>query len=135
MSRKQEIIKRSALILSVRHWLFVPYHCLNLTRIYGYPYAKDNGASWGACIVQDVRQIDSKPARNTVAECYEAVIKDLNDAIPQLSPEFNFGKMNRWGAMLLLSRAYLYKGDNANALKIAEEAIAGVAKYKYRLME
>lgn len=105
----------------------------DLTRIYGYPYAKDNGASWGACIVQDVRQIDSKPARNTVAECYEAVIKDLNDAIPQLSPEFNFGKMNRWGAMLLLSRAYLYKGDNANALKIAEEAIAGVAKYKYHL--
>ena len=105
----------------------------DLTRIYGYPYAKDNGASWGACIVQDVRQIDSKPARNTVAECYEAVIKDLNDAIPQLSPEFNFGKMNRWGAMLLLSRAYLYKGDNANALKIAEEAIAGAAKYKYHL--
>ena len=105
----------------------------DLTRIYGYPYTKDNGASWGACIVQDVRQIDSKPSRNTVAECFDAIIKDLNDAIPQLSPEFNFGKMNRWGAMTLLSRAYLYKGDNENALKVAEEAIAGAGKHKYHL--
>lgn len=105
----------------------------DLTRIYGYPYAKDNGASWGACIVEDVRTIDSKPSRNTVAECYDAVIKDLNEAIPQLSPKFNFGKLNRWGAMLLLSRAYLYKGDNANALKVAEEAIAGAEKNKYGL--
>lgn len=79
------------------------------------------------------RQIDSKPSRNTVAECFDAIIKDLNDAIPQLSPEFNFGKMNRWGAMTLLSRAYLYKGDNENALKVAEEAIAGAGKYKYHL--
>lgn len=105
----------------------------DLTRIYGYPYAKDNGASWGACIVQDVRQIDSKPGRNTVAECYDAIIKDLNDAVPQLSPKFNFGKLNRWGAMLLLSRAYLYKGDNTNALKVAEEAIAGMSEHKYHL--
>lgn len=107
----------------------------DLTRIYGYPYAKDNGASLGACIVEDVRTIDSKPARNTVAECYDAVIKDLNNAIPQLSPDFNFGKLNRWGAMLLLSRAYLYKGDNENALKVAEEAIAGAEKKKYRLWD
>lgn len=105
----------------------------DLTRIYGYPYAKDNGASWGACIVQDVRTIDSKPARNTVAECYDAVIKDLTDAIPQLSEDFNYGKVNRWTAMALLSRVYLYKGDNQNALKISEEAIAGALKNKYHL--
>lgn len=105
----------------------------DLTRIYGYPYTKDNGASWGACIIRNVSQIDSKPPRNTVAECYDAIIEDLTKAIPLLSPKYNFGKLNRWAAMTLLSRVYLYKGDNANALKIAEEAIAGISKYKYRL--
>lgn len=105
----------------------------DLTRFYGYPYTKDNGASLGACIVKDVRQIDSKPSRNTVAECYDEVISDLTAAIPLLSPKFNFGKINRWAAMTLLSRVYLYKGDNTNALKIAEEAIKGASEHKYRL--
>lgn len=105
----------------------------DLTRIYGYPYTKDNGASWGACIVKDVRQIDSKPPRNTVAECYEAIIDDLTGAIPLLSPEFTYGKLNRWGALTLLSRAYLYKGDNTNALATAEKAIEGALENGYRL--
>lgn len=41
----------------------------DLTRIFGYPYLKDNGASLGVPIVKELSTIDSKPARNTVAEC------------------------------------------------------------------
>lgn len=49
----------------------------DLTRIFGYPYLKDNGASLGVPIVKELSTIDSKPARNTVAECYTEIISDL----------------------------------------------------------
>ena len=41
--------------------------------------------------------------------------------------------LNKWGAMVLLSRVYLYKGENANALKMASDAIIGAEKNKYAL--
>lgn len=97
----------------------------DLTRIFGYPYTKDNGASLGVPIVSDSEGIDSKPARNTVAECYNQVIGDLTAAVSLLSGDFNKGKINKWAAMSLLSRVYLYKGDNKNALAMAEAAIEG----------
>lgn len=97
----------------------------DLTRIFGYPYTKDNGASLGVPIVKDSEGIESRPARNTVAECYAQVIEDLTSAVSLLSGEFNKGKFNKWAAMSLLSRVYLYKGDNANALAMAEAAIEG----------
>ena len=97
----------------------------DLTRIFGYPYTKDNGASLGVPIVKDSDGIDSKPARSTVAQCYEQVISDLTSAVSLLSGDFNKGKINKWAAMSLLSRVYLYKGDNKNALAVAEATIEG----------
>lgn len=97
----------------------------DLTRIFGYPYTKDNGASLGVPIVKDSEGIGSKPSRNTVAQCYAQVIEDLTAAVSLLSGDFNKGKLNKWAAMSLLSRVYLYKGDNTNALAMAEAAIAG----------
>lgn len=108
----------------------------DLTRFYGVPYAKDQGKSWGAAIVKDVTGIDSKPKRNTVAECYTEIISDLKDAITLLTTKHNPGKINRWGAMTLLSRVYLYKGDkdgNTAALATAIEAIEGAKKAGYSL--
>ena len=40
-----------------------------LTRLFGYPYTKDNGASLGVPILTEVVGVDYKPSRNTVAEC------------------------------------------------------------------
>ena len=97
----------------------------DLTRFFGMPYAKDGGASLGVPIVTTLSDIDDKPERATVASCYGSFIADLNEAVQLLSPEFSKGRMNRWAAMSLLARAYLYKGDNVNALKMAEEAIEG----------
>ncbi len=105
----------------------------DLTRIFGYPYLKDNGASLGVPIVTGISTIDSKPSRNTVAQCYEAIIADLSSSVTLLGKEFNKGKINRWAAMTLLSRVYLYKGDNALALQMAEEAIAGAESNGYAL--
>lgn len=97
----------------------------DLTRIFGYPYTKDNGASLGVPIVNDSEGIASKPSRNTVAECYTQIISDLTSAVSMLNGKFTKGKINKWAAMTLLSRVYLYKGDNTNALAMAEGAIEG----------
>lgn len=105
----------------------------DLTRIFGYPYTKDNGASWGVPIVEGLSTIESKPARSTVAQCYAKVIDDFTNAIGLLSDEYKKGKVNKWAAMALLSRVYLYKGDNVNALKVAEDAIKGAEKEGYAL--
>ena len=105
----------------------------DLTRIFGYPYLKDNGASLGVPIVKEFSTIESRPARNTVGECYEAIIADLKESTTLLSSKFKKGKINRWAAMTLLSRVYLYKGDNSQALQYAEEAIKGAKKAKYAL--
>lgn len=105
----------------------------DVTRVYGYTYLKDNGASLGGCIITEVVPYDYKPERNTVSECYTQVISDLTTAIPLLGISRSNGKINRWGAKSLLSRVYLYKGDNDNALIEAEEAIAGATVNGYRL--
>jgi len=107
----------------------------DLCRVYGFPYMKDNGASLGACIVTTQLPADAKPVRNTVAQTYEQVITDLLAAIPLLSENrtASRARFNKWAAKLLLSRVYLYKGDNVNALREAEECIAGAEASGYAL--
>lgn len=108
-----------------------------LTRFYGYPYKKDNGASLGVPIANKVFGKDEKPSRNTVAECYDAVISDLETAISLMNNDegckFNKGHINRWAAMALLSRVYLYHGDDQKAYQIATGAINGAEAQGYHL--
>ena len=108
----------------------------DITRVYGYPYAKDNGASWGASIIKEAYGPEVKPKRNTVAECYNnLIIPDLIESINLMTgtKSTTTGRINKWGAKLLLSRVYLYKGDNANALREAEECITGAQTASYAL--
>jgi len=109
----------------------------DLTKIFGYPYKKDNGASLGVPVVTELLNRHSKPARNTVAEDYTQIITDLEDACRLLDNEtgnsFVKGKMNRIAALTLLSRVYLYHGDDAKALETAEKAIDAAGKAKYKL--
>lgn len=116
----------------------------DVTRLYGYPYLKDDGASLGGAIVEEVVDIHYKPQRSTVAQCYEKIIGYLNAAIPLLATQkeksdedwlakSTKGKMNKWAAMTLLSRVYLYQGNNELAFQTAEEAIKGAEKDGYRL--
>lgn len=105
----------------------------DLTRLYGYTYLKDNGASWGAVIVKEAEGTGAKPKRSTVAQCYTEIISDLTTAIPMLSQSASKGKINSWAAMTLLSRVYLYKGDNANAFTTAENAIKGAEAKSFKL--
>lgn len=109
----------------------------DLTRLFGYPYKKDNGAGLGVPVVTTVLDKDAKPSRNTVAEDYNQIIADLEAASKLMDNEygnaFAKGKINRFAALTLLSRVYLYHGDDAKALAAAEEAIAGAKKAGYKL--
>ncbi len=105
----------------------------DLTRVFGETYQKDNGASLGGCIIKEPVGSDYMPARNSVSDCYTQIITDLTTAIPLLGEGKNDGKINKWAAKVLLSRVYLYKGDNTNALLQAEEAITGATTKGYRL--
>ena len=109
----------------------------DLTKFYGYPYKKDNGASLGVPIVLSVLDKEAKPKRNTVAECYKQVIDDLKAAIIAMDNDegksFHKGHINLFAAQTLLSRVYLYHGDDSDALDMATQAIKGAEAEGYKL--
>lgn len=97
----------------------------DLVRIYGKPYTEDQGASLGVPLVTEVLESGAKPARSTVKEVYDQVLKDLDEAIKSgaLTTETEPGYVSVWGAKAILSRVYLNMGDYANALATAEDII------------
>lgn len=96
----------------------------DLTRLYGYPYLKDNGASLGAVIIKGLTSpSESKQPRATVAKSYEQVLGDLETALPLLSKAKNKGHFNYWAARLLQARVYLYKGEWNKAYDAAKDVI------------
>lgn len=106
----------------------------DMTRIYGYPYLKDNGASLSVPIIDKVVEDKNiKPSRNTTAQCYKAITDDLIEAVKLLRPVKKEGKINKWAAMTLLSRVYLYMGNDTEAYNVATEAIKGALKQGYKL--
>lgn len=109
----------------------------DLTKLFGYPYKKDNGAGLGVPVVTKVLDKNAKPSRNTVAEDYKQIIADLEEACKLMNNSngnaFAKGMMNRYAALTLLSRVYLYHGDDAKALETAISAINGAESKKYHL--
>lgn len=95
----------------------------DLTRLFGMPYTYNNGSALGVPIEIATKLPTSQPARNTVAECYAQVIKDMTEALSGLTTSKHDGYLNTWSVKALLSRVYLYMNDNENALKLAEEVI------------
>lgn len=98
----------------------------DLVRIYGKPYTEDQGASLGVPVVTKVLDTEEKPARNTVKEVYDQVLKDLKAAIDSKAlpnESKTTGYVNQWGAEGILTRVYLTMGDYQNALSTAEDVI------------
>lgn len=98
----------------------------DLVRVYGQTYTADNGAGLGIPIMTKPAHSRELPTRNTVKEVYDQVLKDLKKAIDDnaLPKTMTSGYINHWTAKALLSRVYLYMGDNQNALKESEDVIA-----------
>jgi hypothetical protein len=98
------------------------YAYFDLLRVFARPYTTDNGASLGVPLVTQF-EIGS-PKRNTVAEGFSFVINDLKTAISLLPDDVTLKyRASKYAAQLLLARAYLYTGDNANAAAQATDVI------------
>ena len=91
----------------------------DLCRMFGRQYSHDKGTSPGVPVVTTVLNPYAKEPRNTVAEVYAQVIKDLDEAIPLLSTDIRLGKINAWAAKTLLARVYLYQEENVKAYTTA----------------
>lgn len=66
--------------------------------------------------------------RSTNGEVFEQIIKDLNQAVPDLPDQHSSSvktrsRATKGSANALLSRVYLYKGDYANAAENAKEVL------------
>ena len=112
---KQDMIGQSLAIRALAHF--------TLCNWYGYPYSHDGGSSLGVPIVTTVALSDAKVKRSTVAQVYDQIITDLNQAIPLLKTDKKGGKINSWAAKTLLARVYLYMEDNDNAFDVAVDIL------------
>ena len=100
----------------------------DLARTFCQPWPKGNGSQLGVPIV--TQTVIGTPPRNSLSEVYDLVISDLTTCINAFdaiqdpdkswSPPFFASKL---AAQSLLSRVYLYKGDNANAETAATAVI------------
>lgn len=95
----------------------------DLLRVYSLPYQGAN-APYGIPVVTEPLEMSATPGRNSVDETYTQIIKDLTDAASLMSgAKYAIGHFNSWAAKSLLSRVYLYKGDNDNAYTTAVDVI------------
>jgi hypothetical protein len=94
----------------------------DLVRVFATPYADGGGAQKGVPIKLDGEV--TSPARNTVAEVYEQVIADLNLAKTKLNEDVGPYHITVNAVNALLSRIYLYQGDNAKSAQAATDVIS-----------
>jgi hypothetical protein len=93
-----------------------------LVRYYARPYS-DNPAGPGVPIITTY-QADLKPARNTVAEVYDLMIKDLDQAYSLMTLFVNSSQFSKYAAKGLQAKIYLNKNDKAAAKAAAQDVIA-----------
>lgn len=98
----------------------------NLVRLFAQPYTLDGGASPGVSIIEEPYILTGGEAdlsRKSVAEVYDFIESDLLDAFNALDWSSDKYSASKGSAAGLLSRLYLYKGDNAQAITFADEVL------------
>lgn len=130
-AQKEDILAQAKVGRALVHLLFVndfamPYNTSTAAQDLGVPIIS----------TADITMTNLK--RATVQEVYDFIIKDLTEAIPNLTSSYNTNyKVSKAGAEGALGRVYLYMHDYANALKYVNAALkdaasySGVAMYNY----
>jgi hypothetical protein len=103
----------------------------NLVRVFGRPYTQQSGANPGVPLLLDGLSEDqiNNITRSSVKEVYDSVIQDLITAADLMSENKSNSFASKEVAQALLSRVYLYKGENENAIKYADLVIKS-GRYK-----
>lgn len=109
----------------------------DLVQIYAHPYVADNGASPGLPLrlKAETGLGDILLARSTVAQVYDQVISDLNDAEAGLPATYSSALLNvtrahKNAAIALKMRVYLAKGDYASVVTEAAKIVSDTAPYQ-----
>jgi tetratricopeptide (TPR) repeat protein len=97
----------------------------NLVRVFGRPYPQGEGNNPGVPLLLETVSDEQKESlpRSSVKEVYDSVISDLLKAAELMSENKSAAFASKEVAYALLSRVYLYKGDNQNAIKYADLVI------------
>jgi starch-binding outer membrane protein, SusD/RagB family len=92
----------------------------DLVRLFAMPYiqGRDNLG-----VIVRTSSDEQGGARNTVGEVYDQVISDLLKGAELMNKSRGKSFANKEAALALLSRVYLYMGDNANAVDAANQVI------------
>lgn len=95
-----------------------------LVNIYGAQYdANTSTTDYGIPYIKEAN-INLKYERNTVAEVYEYILADINEALPGLSEITNYTTHpDKNSAYALLAKVYLAMGDYAKALENANKVL------------
>ncbi|MBO9153349.1 RagB/SusD family nutrient uptake outer membrane protein [Chitinophaga sp. GCM10012297] len=93
----------------------------NLVRFYGKPYSHDPSAA--GVILRTSTEDPSLKARANVGEVYDAVIADAIKGAELMNQPRGVQYGSKEAAWALLSRVYLYKEDNDNAISYADKVI------------
>lgn len=94
----------------------------NLVRVFGRPYVQNAETNLGVMIRIDIDN-NALPPRSTVAEVYQQILKDLKDAADLMTVPKNANYASKEVAYALLSRVYLYMGENDLAIEYADKVI------------
>ena len=94
----------------------------NLVRVFGRPYIQNAATNLGVMIRIDIDN-NVLPPRSTVAEVYQQVIKDLKEAADLMTVSKNANYASKEVAYALLSRVYLYMGENDLVIEYADKVI------------
>lgn len=113
------------------------YEYLHLVNAYAVQYDVSTAASdYGVPFITEA-DINQNITRNTVAEVYENIISDINEAIPYLAESVNFTTHpNKTAAYALLAKVYLCMGnysqalDNANKVISAKNSLIDLKQYE-----
>lgn len=105
----------------------------NLLHMFAQPFQVQNGATPGVpLLLKSFTGTIEYPSRATVAECYEQIRKDLNEALtdlPAVSTPASRGRATKGAAAGYLSRLHLYKGEYQLAADFANQVVSATTSY------
>lgn len=105
----------------------------DLARLFAHiPSTVDvNAANSGIPVADKAYAPDFLPTRSTLKETYGQIIKDLTEASNMMDEDNGVGYMNKWTAIALRARAYLYLGEYDKAIA---DAINVIENSGYKLL-
>lgn len=113
-----EQVKATALFY--RAWAFY-----GLVQTFAMPYDKDRAASLPGIPLRLSADLNSRPGRASIADCYAQVLSDLKAARPALPEKASTPvKPSQVAVNALLARIYLAMGDYPDALTYANACLA-----------